>query len=174
MKKLLFSLIFLCKIIAQNLGQSVEVTTEKPYLLNGLEYGYEIRNEQKKDIKKEEYSRFELNVYVANKSGCTKVLLPEKKFIGIDYQDVIAEFDCINATGKRLSAKSGKVRARVFYTPYSYTYKGTDGKDLNRNVQVKVGNVLRNGETVYERFTVILPLGEQPKLRVRALDITEF
>jgi hypothetical protein len=153
---------------------SYEVEEGKPYVLNGVEYGYEIRNERKKEVKKEDYSRFEITAYITNKSGCTKIMLPRQTLLlGLDYQDVMAEFDCLNATGKRLTAKSAKVKARDFTAPYSYTTKGADGKDFKNNVTVKVGNMLRNGETITNNFIVILPDGERPKMKVRIIDIIE-
>lgn len=155
-------------------GQSSYALEEsQPYLLNGIEYGYEIRNESKKGIKNEEFNRFELRAFVTNKSGCTKVMFPNQKLFGIDYQDVMADFDCLNATGKRLTSKSAKVKARELNTPYTYTTRGTDGKDFKHNVMVKVGNILRIGETIANNFTVILPEGERPNMKVRVIEIIE-
>ncbi len=173
MKNYIFVLfLFLTKPIVAQTTYDIEIG--KPYLLNGIEYGFEIRNEQKKNIKKEDYERFEINAYISNKSGCTKLLLPNQTLFGLDYQDVLAEFDCVNATGKRLSAKSAKVRAREFNAPFTYTTKGADGKDVKNNVRVKVGNILRNNETMYQNFTVLLPSGERPKMRVRVIPMDEI
>lgn len=169
--------LFITTIFSFQIGfsqNSFDLEESKPYQLNGLEYGYEIRNETKKGIKKEEFARFEIRAYITNKSGCTKLMFPRQTILlGIDYQDVMAEFDCLNATGKRLTSKSAKVKAREFNTPYTYTTKGTDGKDFKHNVTVKVGNMLKNGETIYNNFTVILPDGERPNMRVRVIDVVE-
>jgi hypothetical protein len=153
---------------------SYDVSEGKPFVLNGIEYGFDIRNERKKELKKEEFSRFEITAYIKNNSGCTKLMFPRQTLLlGLDYQDVMAEFDCLNATGKRLTAKSAKVRARDFTAPYSYTTKSADGKDFKNNVMVKVGNMLRNGETITNNFTVILPEGERPNIKVRIIETVE-
>lgn len=153
---------------------SFDLEEGKPYLYNGIEYGFEIRNERKKDIKKEEFARYEIRAYITNKSGCTKLMFPRQTLLlGLDYQDVMAEFDCLNATGKRLTAKSAKVKAREFTAPYTYTTKGTDGKDIRNNVSVRVGNMLKNNETIYNNFTVILENGERPNMRVRIIETAE-
>ena len=150
---------------------SYTIEEGKPYVLNGIEYGYEIRNERKKELKKEEFARYEITAFVTNRSGCTKLMFPRQTLLlGLDYQDVMAEFDCLNATGKRLTSKSAKVKAREFTAPYTYTTKGTDGKDFKHNVTVKVGNMLRNGETVTNNFVVILPEGERPNMKVRIVE----
>jgi hypothetical protein len=164
---------FFLSIFLSNFGNaqaSFDIDEGKPYLQNGLEYGFEIRNERKKELKKEDYSRYEITAYVTNKSGCTKLMFPNKTLLGNDYQDVMADFDCLNATGKRLTAKSAKVRAKDFNAPYTYTTKGTDGKDIRNSTTVKVGNMLRNGETVTNNFIVIVPDGERPHMKVRVIE----
>ncbi len=167
----LFSFLLITQFLKAQSSYNLE--EGKPFVLNGLEYGYEIRNERKKGIKKEEFDRFEINAFVINKSGCIKLMFPKQKLLGLDYLDVMAEFDCINATGKRLTSKSAKVKAREFNTPYTYTTKGADGKDFRNNVTVRVGNMLKNGETIYNNFTVILPEGERPNMKVRIIDVEE-
>ncbi len=167
LKTLIFCL-FTAPIFSQN---SYDIIVDKPLLINGIEYGVDIKNEQKKEVKNEPFSRFELRAYVTNKSGCTKLMFPNRTIFGADYQDVVADFDCLNATGKRLTAKAAKVRAREFTSPYTYKTKGADGKDINNNVTVKVGNMLKNGETIFNNFTVILPEGERPNLKVRVVEL---
>jgi hypothetical protein len=170
-KLLLINLLTLPFCFSQN---SYDVEEGKPFVMNGIEYGYEIRNESKKGIKKEEYNKFEVRAFVTNKSGCTKIMFPRQTLLlGLDYQDVMAEFDCINATGKRLTSKSAKVKAREFTAPYSYTTRDANGKDFKNNVYVKVGNMLKNGETIYNNFTVILQDGERPNIRVRIIETNE-
>ncbi len=173
MKTISYLIICLFSISFINAQASYSLEEGKPYVLNGIEYGFNIKNERKKGIKNEEYNRFEITAYVVNKSGCTKIMLPKGTLFGPDYQDVVAEFDCLNATGKRLTSKSAKVKARDFTTPYSYTTKGTDGKDFRNSVTVKVGNMLRNGETIYNNFVVILPEGERPDMKVRIIENLE-
>ncbi len=153
--------------------QSFDIEEGKPFVQNGIEYGFEIRNERKKDIKKEEYARFEITAYVTNKSGCTKIMFPNRGLLGITYQEILADFDCLNATGKRLTSKSATIRAKDFNTPYSYNTKGADGKDYTNNVTARVGNILRNGETVTNNFTVILPEGERPHMKVRVRELLD-
>jgi hypothetical protein len=149
--------------IAQN---AYDLEEGKPFVLNGIEYGISIKNEQKREFKNEPFTRFELRAYVTNKSGCSKLMLPNKSFLSTDYQDVVADFDCINATGKRLTAKTAKVRAKELTAPYRFTTKGTDGKDISNTVSVKVGHMLRNGETISNNFTVIVAEGQRPQMRV--------
>ena len=145
-----------------------DISEDEPAQLNGIEYGYSIRNESKKEVgNKGTFNRFELTVYVANKSGCTKLFFPRQTTFGLQNQDLLAQFDCINATGARLTSKNSTVRARPFSVPYSTSTKNPDGKLVTSTVQVQAGHMLENGETITDNLIVIVPDGERPRLRVR-------
>lgn len=145
-----------------------EITESEPAQYNGLEYGFSVRNESKKDVgSKGSFSRYELTVYVTNKSGCTKLFFPRQTPFGPRDQDLLAQFDCVNATGARLTAKNATVRARPFSVPYSTTSKNAQGKDVTTTVQVAAGHLLDNGETVSQNLIVLVPDGEQPRVKVR-------
>jgi hypothetical protein len=54
---------------------SYDITADQPAIVNGIEYGYAIRNESKKDVgNKGTFSRYGITIYVTNKSGCTKLI----------------------------------------------------------------------------------------------------
>ncbi|WP_460984120.1 ABC transporter permease [Spirosoma fluminis] len=164
----LFCCLFTLSVPLSALAQTAyDITENEPAQFNGIEYGYAIRNEAKKEVGKNTFNRYELTVYVANKSGCTKLLFPRQTPFGLQPQDQLAQFDCLNATGARLTSKNSQVRAKPFYVPYSTTSKNAEGKAVTNTVQVQAGHMLANGETVSENIIVIVPDGEQPKLRVR-------
>lgn len=147
---------------------SYEITADKPAIINGIEYGYAIRNESKKDVgNKGTFSRYEITVYVANKSGCTKLMFPKQTAFGLQNQDLLANFDCLNANGARMTSKSATVRARPFTVPYSTATKNAEGKTVTTTVQVQAGHMLDNGETVSSDIIVLVPDGEQPAMKVR-------
>ncbi|ARK11408.1 ABC transporter permease [Fibrella sp. ES10-3-2-2] len=155
--------------------QSADVPPNEPVVMNGIEYGYSIRNESKKEVgSKGTYARYEVTLYVTNRSGCSKIMMPRQTFTGLQYQELLAEFDCVNATGMRLTSKSGTLKAREFFVPYSTSTKGPDGKVLTTSVQVRIGNMLRNGETVTNNLIFIVPDGERPALRVRMQELGDF
>lgn len=154
--------------------QANDVTPDQPVVLNGIEYGFAIRNERKIDISGEPYMRYELSVYVSNKSNCTKLMMPKQTLLGQDDQNLLATFDCLNATGKRLTSKGGRVLAQPFTVPYQQRVKNADGKEVNTTTYVQAGNILRNGETVSNSFIVIVPDGEQPNMKVRIKEIIDL
>ncbi|GAA4467447.1 hypothetical protein GCM10023189_51130 [Nibrella saemangeumensis] len=173
MIKSILSFLLIATLSVSAMAQaSFDLEETKPVALNGIEYGFAIRNESKKDVgSKGSFGRFEVTVYATNKSGCTKLLLPKQTLFGQQDQDLLAQFDCINATGMRLTSKSGNVRAPEFFVPYSTTTKNAEGKTVTNTIQVKAGHILHNGETVSSNFIVIVPESELPRMKVR---IREF
>ncbi|WP_020598216.1 hypothetical protein [Spirosoma panaciterrae] len=167
---------FFCLLLALCTGfifstqaqSSYEITTDQPAQFNGIEYGYAIRNESKKEVgSKGSFNRYELTVYVTNKSGCTRLFFPRQTTFGLQDQDLLANFDCVNATGARLTSKTTTVRARPFSVPYSTSTKNAEGKVVTTTIQVQAGHMLENGETVSNNIIVLVPDGEQPQMRVR-------
>src|SRR5258705_2666460 len=115
MKKMAFLLPVLFSGIVLHSQQVVDLEQGKPYGYNGLEYGYYITNEQSKEVKGEDYERYEINLTVTNNSGCLKLIPLKSNWSGstgsTNSQDdvMIAEFNCTNATGKRLTSTKGTV-----------------------------------------------------------------
>lgn len=168
-------LLFFSAISAAFAQSSVDVPPTEPIVMNGIEYGYTVRNESKKEVgSKGQFGRFEVTLYVTNRSGCSRILMPRQTFTGLQYQDLLADFDCLNATGMRLTSKTGSLRAKEFYVPYTTGTKGTDGKIVNTTVQVRVGNIVRNGESVTTSVIFIVPDGEQPQVKVRMAELMDF
>ena len=154
--------------------QSFDVSPGTPAVLNGIEYGIEVLNEQTKGTKDEEYNRYELGLFVNNKSGCAKLIMPRQTLFGQQTNPaLLAAFDCLNATGRRMTSKSGNLSARPFVVPYRQTVKNAEGKDVTTTTNVPAGFVLRNGESVTDRIIVIVPAGEQPRMRVRVQEIID-
>lgn len=151
-----------------------------PVEQNGLSYGYRIRNEKVKEVKDENYSRYEIEVYVTNNSGCPKVLLFRDINMGGSSMGVgsspqtVAFFDCLNATGKRLTAKNQNVDARIFRLPHRIQETGADGKTITRYAEAEVGYGIRNGETVVANMIVIVPLGQRPSFTCRTAPFSTF
>mgnify|MGYP001770783391 CR=1 FL=1 len=173
MKKLLICLL-LCFFSVTDFCQVVDLQENTPYTYNGLEYGYYITNERSKEVKGDGYERYELNLYVTNKSGCIKII-PLKTGIGQGSNDddeiVIAEFNCRNATGKRLSSKSGKVNAKPWHTQVKLYDEPTSKYKM---VNAQVGYAIKNGQTYSNRIIVIVPKGERPKITCRVVYFPEM
>ena len=144
-----------------------DVTSTKPVQVNGFEYGYSVKNESTKEVSNlGTFKRYEITVYVTNKSGATKLMPCRQTSFGVRNQDLLAHFDCINATGAKLTSKTMAVRAR----PMPAATVATSAADANEKTvatAIQPGHLLENGETMTNNVIVLVPDGEQPKMRVR-------
>jgi hypothetical protein len=148
-------------------AQSVaDLTENTPYKNNGLEYGFYVSNERSKAVKGEDYERYEVILYVNNNSPCAKIIPLRNTLLGTgDDETLLADFTVKNATGKRLTSKSGKLNAKPWYTQV----KLQDGT----KVQAQAGYILRIGESVTNKIIVIVPKGERPNVNCRMVNVQE-
>lgn len=153
---------FVLLLSCNSFAQLLEVEEKTPAVENGFEYGYIIKNEQLKSAGGEEYSRYELTFYITNKSGCTKIYKDKTSLFSYESPNLLATFNCRNANGKRLTSKSGQVKARDFYI--TVKRKATD-KEKETTESVKAGYIFRNGETLKDNVIVLVPKGEKPQVQ---------
>ena len=158
----------LCSAV-QSTAQMTDLEEKKPETIDGIEYGYFIKNEQVKNVKDEEYSRFEITLYATNKSGCTKLYAEKVSVLSSESPNLIVSFNCTNANGKRLTAKSGTVKARDFYVNAKVQ---ENGKEVTRTV--KAGYIFRNGETLKNNIIVLVPKGERPVIQCTVNNLPEL
>ncbi len=83
----------------------------------------------------------------------------------------IAEFNCTNATGKRLTAKKGIVAAKPWYC--NVKIPDEQAKDKYRMINAEVGYAISNGQTITTKVIVIVPKGEKPKMNCRIIYLPE-
>ncbi len=177
MKNILVFLSMLAPISGLMAQQVVDLQDNIPYEYNGLQYGYYITNETSKEVKGENYDRYEVNLYVTNKNNCIKMIplsynSPGSSGSGSGTAEVqLAEFSCTNATGKRLTAKKGSVAAKPWYTNVRIPDETT--KEKYKTVYAQVGYAIRSGQTFSTRIIVIVPKGEKPKLNCRLIYIPD-
>lgn len=170
MRKPMLSIAALFSIVTCLAQQVVDIEENTPYSLNGLDYGYYISNESKKEVKGEPYERYEVNLYVTNNSGCIKLIPFKGSATGSSRNSddvLVAEFNCTNATGKKLTSKKGTVSAKPWYT--NVRVPDETVKDKYKTVYAQVGYALRNGQTFTNRIIVIVPKGERPKVNCRII-----
>jgi hypothetical protein len=166
-KKNLLFLLLLAALGSAKAQSVADLTENTPYKNNGLEYGFYISNERTKEVKGEDYERYEIVLYVNNNSTCPKIIPMRNALVGTAATDetLLANFTVKNATGKRLTSKSGKVNARSWFTQF----KLPDGT----RVQAQAGFILRIGESVSNKITVIVPKGERPNVNCRMVNVQE-
>ena len=152
--------------------QIVDLEENAPYSYNGFEYGFYISNERSKEVKADDFERYEVNVSIRNKCGSNKLIPFKNSSSKPEEEIVVGEFNCKNATGKRFTAKTGKVNAKAWYSQVKL-YDETQSSKY-RFVNAMVGYAIRNGETLTNKIIVIVPKGEKPKMSCRAIYLPEL
>ncbi len=149
----------------------------KPVLEGGLEYGYIITNEKNKSVKGEDFDRFELQLYVRNANACAKLYAFRRNNLGELQRNAtynIAEYTVRNATGKRLTAKVGRVAAMPINMMVQVDASQVNGSNNNNGfVQATIGNGIRANQSATNNIIVIVPKGERPAVQCLTLFLEE-
>ena len=166
MKKITFILLSALQFNFLHAQQVINLQENTPYEYNGLSYGYYITNSASKEVKGEDYDRYELTLYATNKSGSMKLISFAALGNNADQDEiVIADFSCKNATGKRLTSKFGQVKIKPWFTQVKIPDEAQPTKFKMINAQV--GYALLNGQTANTRIIVIVPKGQMPEVTLR-------
>ncbi|RYF98595.1 MAG: ABC transporter permease [Chitinophagaceae bacterium] len=172
MNKIVLTILFSLSLFLSKAQSAIDVEEGKAVTNNGIEYSYAITNERTEDT----YSRYEVTIKAQNKSGCQLIYLKNDNIANIFDNDpsVIARFECLNATGKRLTSKGANLKARPFTVPYMQPEKGADGKTTYKAVRVQGGFLLKNGSSVSNDLIVIVPKGEKPRFKINIQNFSEL
>lgn len=142
------------------------LTEGSPEIVNNIEFGYVITNIQSK----EDYERYEIKFYATN-NGCSK-FIPLKQSISFSDkpQNILGEFNCLNATGKRFTNKG-----RTLTLPdWNYTIQNDiDGKGVIGK-QIRLGYLLRKGQNISVTEIILTPKGEKPQVKLFAPNLAEL
>lgn len=133
--------------------------------INEMQYGYTITNIQTKD----DYERYEVRFFITN-TGCAKYI-PLGNIISFNSRaaNVIGEFNCLNATGKRLTSKGKSLTAR----DWNFNVNDAISKELSGKT-IRLGYVVARGETVASSEIILTPKGEFPVVQVSPVQIREI
>lgn len=169
MKQLLFIILVTFSTYASG-QQAKAITEETPFVTDGIEYGYSIKNVSTKEVGGKDFSRYEVTLYATNKNECSRVVLLSQSLSSLDFDiNTLAKFDCINATGARLTSKNGNVSAKPMFVMARVNTKDDKGKSVTENQKVQIGYYIGVGETVEENVIFIVPLNTKPEIKVRVV-----
>lgn len=151
--------------------QAKPLTEETPFSVDGIEYGYSIKNVNNKEVSNKDFSRYEVTLYATNKSECSRIVLFGQSLNQFEFENrTLAKFDCVNATGARLTSKTGEVNAKPMYVIARVTTKDDKCKTIIENQKVHVGYYIGAGETVQENVIFIVPLNSKPDIKLRIVN----
>jgi len=152
-------------IITLNKGyaqQGFPVTDQQPVNIEGLSCGYKIKSLETKTVgDKGDFSRYSISFFVQNITGQPKVLPFRPGTNGMNgIADNLIQFNCLNATGARLTSKYAVIKA----PPYNVYKNGG---------LVKMGYGIMPGQTVSVDEIMIVPLNEQLNMMVYYIGYTQ-
>jgi len=135
--------------------QGFPVTDQQPVTMEGLSCGYKIKSLETKTVSdKGDFSRYSISFFVKNITGQPRVLPFRQGTNGMNgVADNLVQFNCINATGARLTSKYAVIKA----PPYNV---------YRNNGFVKMGYAVMPGQTVSVDEIMIVPLNEQLNMQV--------
>ncbi len=135
--------------------QGFPVTDQQPVTIEGLTCGYKIKSLETKTVSdKGDFSRYSISFFVKNNTGQPRILPFRPGTNGMNgVADNLIQFNCLNATGARLTSKYVVIKA----PPYNVYRNGG---------MVKMGYGVLPGQTVSADAIMIVPLNEQLNMQV--------
>jgi hypothetical protein len=147
--------------------QSHHVTDKEPAVINGLHVGYNIKSHEVKTVgDKGDFSRYAVRFYATNTTSEPKIILYKEGLGHYTYgADHLVQFNCLNATGARLTSKS----ATILAPPCDVTAMVDDkecgtNKVVRNKRKVQIGYWIKPGQTLSTDVILIVPLNEQPNV----------
>jgi hypothetical protein len=168
MKKLLTTvgmlLLISPKLWAQ---QAFQVTDQQPGMVNGLQMGYNIKSQETKTVgDKGDFSRYSVQFYVTNTTSEAKIMLFKNSY---NSSDQLVQFNCLNATGARLTSKGATISAPACNITALVDDRDGSGKTVKNKRFVQIGYWIQAGQTLTANVILIVPLNEMPNVQAAYL-----
>jgi hypothetical protein len=167
MKTRSFIITMLCLLAFTGLRaqQAYPVTDQQPAMVDGLQLGYVIKSTETKKVgDKGDFSRYSVKFYVTNTTNEAKIILYKQGWnLGGSVSNQLVQFNCLNATGARLTSKFVIINADDCNVLALVGDK--DGKNKNDKRFVQIGYWIQGGQTLSADCILITPLGELPNVQ---------
>ena len=172
MKKV-FLIISMCMLVCCGVTAqpaTFPITDKQPALVDGLELGYTIKSTEVKAVSgKGDFSRYSVSFYVRNTTNQGKIMLYKQGWnVMGNVSDQLAQFNCLNATGARLTSKEAIINAEACNVLAQVS--DCDPKKTSKNKQfVQIGYWIKPGQTISTGAILITPLNTLPDMQVTYL-----
>ncbi len=155
--------------------ESFPVSDSIPAVQDGLKMGYTILNFETKSVgDKGDFARYQVSFYVTNVTNQPRIIFyKQDQFFNNDIDSNFVRFDCLNATGARLTSKGALIAANPCYS-IAMVYDNCATKDKLVKRKVQLGYFIKPGETISSKKILIVPLNEQPNVKVSILQNSSF
>jgi hypothetical protein len=135
-----------------------------PVTVNGLTMGYTIKSEEEKEVgNKGNFSRYSIRFYITNTTQEAKIMLYKDGWnLFGNTSDKLVQFNCLNATGARLTSKTATLNAAPCTVMGVVDEKDSNGKDVKTKKFVQIGYWIKAGQTLSTNAIMIVPLNQKP------------
>lgn len=164
MNKLSFLLLFFVLSLTPFYGQ--KITYGATLDLNGLAVTFNILNKEAITVGGKSFDRYKVSATLVNKSGRNyNIRLSNAPQITSNIK--VAELDCINATGAKLTSKKIELKLKPQNVNVTYWAYTKDGKYQSFIIPIVAGYYLDENDSISDNAIFIVPSGETPEVNVR-------
>lgn len=167
MKKLIYSSVFIV-VASFSFASAQKITDGSTIDVNGLSVTFNILNKESITVGGKEFDRYKVSAKLVNNSQ-KNYNIRLNSAPQIVSNTTLAELNCINATGAKLTSKKLDLKLKPQNVNVTYWAYTKDGKYQSFVIPVVAGYYLDSGDSVNEDAIFIVPKGETPNVNVRSL-----
>ncbi|KQT33089.1 hypothetical protein ASG22_17865 [Chryseobacterium sp. Leaf405] len=164
-------ILFIIVLLFTNLGNHLhaqKISDGETVDINGMKVSFNITNKESIQVSGKSFDRYKVSASVKNtsdKSYNIRLSSYPQIVTNID----IAELDCINATGAKLTSKKIQLKMKAQMINVSYSAYDKSGKYTTNIIPIIGSYYFDSGDTISDDAIFIVPQGEKPDVNVRSL-----
>ncbi|MFN4363619.1 hypothetical protein [Chryseobacterium hispalense] len=167
MKKLIYSFAFIV-VICFSFASAQKITDGSTIDVDGLSVTFNILNKESITVGGKEFDRYKVSAKLVNNTQ-RNYNIRLNSFPQITPNISLAEVNCINATGAKLTSKKLDLKLKPQNVNVTYWAYTKDGKYQSFLIPIIAGYYLDSGDSVNDNAIFIVPKGESPNVSVRSL-----
>ncbi|MEC3875130.1 hypothetical protein [Chryseobacterium salviniae] len=167
MKKLFYSSVFIV-LTSFSFVSAQKITDGESVDVNGLSVTFNILNKEAITVGGKEFDRYKVSARLINNTQ-KNYNIRLNSAPQIVPNTTLAEVNCLNATGAKLTSKKIELRLKPHNVNVTYWAYSKDGKYQSFVIPIVAGYFLDSGDAVNDNAIFIVPKGEAPNVSVRSL-----
>lgn len=168
MKKLIYSFAFIV-VTCFSFASAQKITDGSTIDVDGLSVTFNILNKESITVGGKEFDRYKVSAKLVNNTQRNYNIRLNSFPQITPYNISLAEVNCINATGAKLTSKKLDLKLKPQNVNVTYWAYTKDGKYQSFLIPIIAGYYLDSGDSVNDNAIFIVPKGESPNVSVRSL-----
>jgi len=158
-------------LLFANIGnclQAQKISDGETVDIDGMKVSFNITNKESIQVGGKSFDRYKVSASVKNTSDKSyNIRLSSYPQIVTNIN--IAELDCINATGAKLTSKKIQLKMKAQMINVSYSAYDKSGKYTTNILPIIGSYYFDSGDTISDDAIFIVPQGEKPDVNLRSL-----